>query len=68
MSANGRIRQWLTLGLLMAITHQMATLAPAPRDRRPRALTTAEAWARMTPLERGLAADREDPNFDYAAN
>ena len=27
-----------------------------------------ETWSRMSPLERALAADRDDPSFDYAAN
>jgi hypothetical protein len=49
----------------------MTAAAAMSRERRPARPRTAldrETWGRMSPLERGLAADRDDPSFDYAAN
>jgi hypothetical protein len=71
MRAREGSRQEISLGALIALTDEV-TPTPAPRrDAWPgRVPLTAgrDVWARMTALERGLAADRDDPDYDYAAN
>lgn len=64
-------RQLISLDALVALSDEVTAPSATSRERRPVRPRTAldrEAWDRMSPLERGLAADREDPGFDYAAN
>jgi hypothetical protein len=59
------------MGVLVAVTRDLTSTPAAHRDARPAripAIASGDAWATMSALERGLAADREDPGFDYAAN
>jgi hypothetical protein len=61
----------ISLGVPIAATDAMTPTSASRRDRRlsrPTAFTSRDAWARMSTLERVLAADRDDPSFDYAAN
>jgi hypothetical protein len=71
MRAHEGPRQRISLGALIALTDEM-TSTPTPRRdwsmARATARTNGRAWARMSTLERALAADRDDPSFDYAAN
>lgn len=64
-------RQLISLDALVALSDEMTAASATSRERRPARPRTAldrEAWDRMSPLERGLAADRDEPSFDYAAN
>jgi len=59
------------MGVLIAATREMTSAHAPRRDAQPAQMPAIEAgpsWARMSALERGLAADRDDPTFDYAAN
>lgn len=67
MRAPEMTRQRISLGTLMARSVEIACTSTLRRDRS-LPLTHREAWSRMSALERALAADREDPSFDYAAN
>jgi hypothetical protein len=61
--ATGRI----PVRLLVALSEEV-TAVPASRRDRPVPRIRPEPWSQMSRLERVLAADREDPDFDYAAN
>jgi hypothetical protein len=64
-------RQLISLDALVALSDEVTGTPATSRERPParqRGTLEREAWDRMSPLERGLAADRDDPSFDYAAN
>ncbi len=67
MRSHGRGKDRISLTALVALTDETAAVAAPLRERRV-ALTRPEAWSRMSVLERIVAAEREDPAFDYAAN
>jgi hypothetical protein len=67
MSSPDRTRDRVALRVLVATSDEIETAATPVRDR---AILRRDrlAWSRMSALERVLAAEREDPSFDYAAN
>jgi hypothetical protein len=67
MRAQDRTRQRISLGDLMTGSVDVASVSTLRRSRSD-SYPRRETWSRMSPLERALAADRDDPSFDYAAN
>jgi hypothetical protein len=67
MKRRDRAAERISLRLLIALSDEVTAVPPARRERYGPCIGP-ETWRRMTPLERILAADREDPDFDYAAN
>jgi hypothetical protein len=55
--------------LTSARTENLSPGMPGPGARhRPTGGAAQQGWSRMVALEASMAADRDDPNFDYAAN
>jgi hypothetical protein len=67
MTPRERARDRVVLDVLVAISDEVQASAPPVRER-PMFRDDRRAWSRMSALERLLAAEREDPSFDYAAN
>jgi hypothetical protein len=67
MRAQNGTSQRISMGALVLDSLYIGSPAAPRRDRRLRP-TNRDAWSRMSVLERCLAADRDDPSFDYAAN
>jgi hypothetical protein len=66
-----RSAQLISLDALVALSDEVTATPAASRERHParrRRTLERDTWARMSLLERSLAADRDDPSFDYAAN